>query len=103
MDSRTLPEEALELGRIRCDDLRRVELAAEALLQLERPQERRRHRHLLVEREPDEERERILRDELVRLVRVGEVERLGHELIVTASAYVGASRMEGGDSMTCTS
>ena len=34
--------------------------------------------HLLVDREPDQERERIGRDELVRLVRVGEVERLGH-------------------------
>ena len=38
--------------------------------------------HLLVEGEPDEERERIARDQPVRLVRVREVERLGHDTSV---------------------
>ena len=56
---------------------RRVEVA-EPLPQLERAEERRLHGHLLVEREPDQERERVACDERVGLVVAGEVEAVGH-------------------------
>ena len=72
MDRRLLAEERLEVRVVR--DRLRVE-RAEPLLQAERPCERLLHRHLLVEREADEQRERILRDERVRLVVVREVRR----------------------------
>jgi hypothetical protein len=45
--------------------------------QLERRREGALERHLLVEREPDEERERLAREQLVRLVVAGEVEPVG--------------------------
>ena len=62
-------------------DLGRVE-AAEALLQLERAGERDRHRHLLVEREADEQRERLARDQGIRLGVAGEVQHVGHGSIL---------------------
>ncbi len=58
MDRRLLAEERLEVGG---GDLLRLE-RAEPLLQAERPLERLLHRHLLVEREADEQRERVGRD-----------------------------------------
>ena len=48
----------------------------EPLLQLQRARERRLHRHLLVEREPDQERERALAEEGVGLGVAGEVDRV---------------------------
>ena len=48
------------------------------LLQLQRPGERGRDGHLLVEREPDQERHRLLREQRVGLVVAGEVEPVGH-------------------------
>ena len=51
---------------------------AEPLLELERAGERGRHGHLLVEREADQQRERVLRDERVGLVVAREVEAVGH-------------------------
>ena len=59
MDRRLLPEERLELGGVGRRDRLRVE-RAEAPLELERPCERSLHGDLLVEREADQERERIL-------------------------------------------
>jgi hypothetical protein len=56
---------------------RRVE-RPEPLLERERPHERLHDRHLLVEREADQQRERILGDQRVRLVGVGEVQAIGH-------------------------
>ena len=50
---------------------------AEAALELAGPGEGLLHGHLLVEREPDEERERVAGEERVRLVVVGEVEPVG--------------------------
>ena len=51
----------------------RVE-GADALLDPERPRERLLHRDLLVEREADEERERVGRDERIGLVVLREIE-----------------------------
>ena len=62
-------------------DRARVE-AAQTLLQLQRPEERGRHRHLLVEDEPDQERERLGGDQPVGLRVPGEVQRLGHDSIL---------------------
>ena len=61
---------------------------ADPLLQPERPLERLLNGHLLVDRARSE-RERIGRDELVRLVRVGEVERLGHASSVDLGGTLG--------------
>ncbi len=88
VDRRALAEDHLELVGIHRCDRRRVE-RADPLRELLRAEERRRHRHLLVECEADEERERLLRDELVRLLRLGEVERLGHARMVDARRYPG--------------
>ena len=55
---------------------RQQSLGNRDFLELERPQERCRHGHLLVEREPDQERERITRDQRIRLGVVGEVENV---------------------------
>ena len=44
---------------------------------LKRPGERALHRDLLVEREPDQERERVAREERVRVGIAGEVDRVG--------------------------
>src|SRR5512132_2546937 len=52
VNRRLLAKQPLELTGIGGRDLARIE-RPEALLQLERPEERRRNRHLLVEREAD--------------------------------------------------
>jgi hypothetical protein len=83
VDRRLLAERPLERLGIHRRDSSRVE-GADPLLQLERACERGRNGHLLVEGEADEERERLAREQPVRLVRVGEVERLGHPWIVDA-------------------
>ena len=58
MDRRALAEGRLELLGIHRRDRCGVE-RADPLLELQRPGERRLDRHLLVDREPDEERERL--------------------------------------------
>ena len=73
VDGRLLAEYILQPLRIDACDLRRVE-ATEPLLDLERSGERGRHRHLLVEREADEERKRVFRDQPVGGVVTGEVQ-----------------------------
>ena len=91
MDPRALAEHVLERLRIHRGDSARIE-RPDALLQLERACERGLHRDLLVEREADEERERLTGDQLVRLVRVGEVERLGHDRMLEESLCRGPRR-----------
>ncbi len=81
VDAGLLAEDLQQAVRVEAGDLGGVE-AAEALLQLERPGEGLLHRHLLVEHEADEERERLGRDQLVRLGVPGEVERVGHASIL---------------------
>ena len=84
MDGRGLAEGGLELvGWQGCDALR-VEMT-ESLLQLQRSRERGRHGHLLVEGEPDEECERVVRQKLVGLDVPREVDRFrfGHTLDAT--------------------
>ena len=70
---RLLAERGLDLHRVEACDLER----SQALLDLERACERGLDGHLLVEREPDQQCERIGGQELVRLVAVGEVEPVG--------------------------
>ena len=81
VDRRLLAERLQEPVGIAPRDLGRVE-AAQTLLQLQRAEERGRHRHLLVEDEPDQERERLLRDQPVGLVVPGEVQCVGHDSIL---------------------
>ena len=71
---RPLAEGRVEHSRIHGRDARRVEVA-EPLLQLERSREGGLHRHLLVEREADQQRQRVSRQQRVRLWIAGEVER----------------------------
>ena len=77
MDRRLLPEDLLEPGGIHPCDLGGIE-APEPLLQLERSEERRRHCHLLIESEPDQEREWIAGDERIGFRVPREVKRVGH-------------------------
>ncbi len=88
MDAWALAEHAHELFGIHRSDRGRVE-RADALLQLERAEERGLHRDLLVEREADQQRERLLRDQRVRLVRVREIERFGHGFECRPARYSG--------------
>ena len=67
-------EHRLEVGRGKRGGVDR----AEPLAQHERALERLLHAHLLVEREPNEQRHRIGGDQRIGLVRVGEVEPVGH-------------------------
>src|SRR6476620_4980955 len=67
MNRRLLAKHPLELTGIGRSELARVE-RSEALLELERPEERRWHRHLLVEREADQQCERLLGEQRVCLV-----------------------------------
>ena len=76
MDGRPLAEGGFERGGVELGDRAGVE-RAEPLLDLERAGESGRHRHLLVEREADEERHRLRGQELVRLVAVREVQPVG--------------------------
>jgi hypothetical protein len=70
----SLPEDRVEQCRVGRGDLARVE-RPEPLLQLERPRERRLYGHLLVEREADQEGERVLGEECVCRIVAREVER----------------------------
>ena len=76
VDSRPLAEDLLEARRVHGRDCGSIE-PAYPVGELLRARERGRHRHLLVEREADEEGERLAREELVGRVRVGEVEGAG--------------------------
>ncbi len=76
VDGGRLAEERLELARVGRGDRAGVE-RAESALELQRAGERRLHGYLLVEREPDQQRERILGDELVGLVVAREVQPIG--------------------------
>ncbi len=67
VDRRLLAEDGVEPVGVERRDLGRVE-PAQPLLQLERAEERRRHRHLLVEREADQQCERVARDQRVRFL-----------------------------------
>ena len=78
VDGRLLTERGLDLGRIEMRDLQRPE----PLLDFQRAQECGLNRHLLVEREPDQKRQRVGRDELVRLVAVGVVEPVGADVLM---------------------
>ena len=93
MDRRPLAEDLLEPVRIGSRDLGRVE-PSEPLLQLERAGERGRNRHLLVEDEPDEERQRLGGEQLVRLGVPGEVQRVGHASILAPGVERGDDRTE---------
>ena len=73
MDGRLLAEERLEVGIGHGAGLER----AEPLLQPERAEERLLHCHLLVEREADEERERILGEQRVGFVVARVVQPVG--------------------------
>ena len=81
MDRRLRPEGLLQ---VELRELVRVE-RPDPLLQDVRAGERLRHRHLLVDREADEQRERILGEQLARLRVVGEVERLRHTSMLTVA------------------
>ena len=87
MDGGLLAEGGFELIGWKLGDERGVEMA-ESLLQLERPEEGGRHGHLLVEREPDEECERVFCEELIGLGGSGEVDRswFGHGLDATCAS-----------------
>ena len=74
MDGGALAEDRLEVG---LGQRRRFD-RAEPLAQHERAHERLLHGHLLVEREADDQRHRVRRDERIGLVGVGEVEAIGH-------------------------
>ena len=94
MDRRTLAERVLERLRVHGCDRARVE-RPDPLLEAERPGERLLHRHLLIDREPDQQRERVTGDQRVRLVRVREVQRLGHgfDSRLSVCASCGSSTM----------
>ena len=73
-------------SRSACGDLRRLE-RPEPLLQPQRPEERLLDRDLLVEREPDQQGKRVVREEPARLLVVGEPERLGHAPMLPARYF----------------
>ena len=73
--------------------MRRLE-RAEPLFQPQRPEERLLHGDLLVEREPDEQRERIFREQLVGRFVHCEVERVGHGLILRRGLQQSAAALD---------
>jgi hypothetical protein len=73
VEGRTLAEDPVELARVHARDLGSAE-KAKAPLELERARERFLHRNLLVENEPDQERERVFGEEGVGLVVAREME-----------------------------
>ena len=90
MDRRLRPEQRLEVG---LRDLGRLE-RAEPLLQSQRAEERLLHGDLLVEREPDEQRERIVGEQSVGRLVLREVERLGHGLILRRGLQQSAAALD---------
>ena len=91
MDRRALAEHGLEPRGIGGGDRTGVE-CAQPVPELQRSEERRRDGHLLVEREADQERERIAAMQRVRLCVVREVQRLGHVCECRAHASPSAMR-----------
>ena len=84
MDRRLLAEDLIEPGWVERSDLLRVEVA-EPLLQLERAVKGLLDGDLLIQREPDQQRQRALRQEPVGLGIAGEVDRCrcgGHSAIL---------------------
>jgi hypothetical protein len=75
VDGRPLAEHRLEPLRVGVGDRPRLE-RPEPLFQLERAGEGGLHRHLLVERESDQQRERLARQERIRLGIAREVDRV---------------------------
>ena len=73
-----LAEDRLEVGR--CD--RTGVERAQPFLQPQGSEERLLNRHLLVERESDQQRHGVVRDQLVGLVGVGEMQAIGHGAIL---------------------
>ncbi len=90
VDRGLLPEERLEVG---LRDLLRIE-RPEPLLESQRAEERLLHRDLLVEREADEQRERIGREQPARLLVLGEPERLGHPRILRRGLHTSAAALD---------
>ncbi len=90
VDRGLLAEERLEVG---LRDLLRIE-RPEPLLQPQRAEERLLHGDLLVEREADEERERIVREQPACLFVVGEPERRGHAAILRGGGHHGVAAGE---------
>ena len=82
VDGGLLAEHRLEVCVRERGRVERTEALADHL----RSRKRLLHRHLLVEDEADEQRERVGRDECVRVVVVGEVEAIGHGAIVRCAA-----------------
>ena len=76
MQRRSLPEDVGQRLRIHLGDAARIQVA-ESALQLQRSAERLLHGHLLVEREADQQRQRIGGEQPVGLVVAGEVELVG--------------------------
>ena len=73
-----VPEHRLELGGVHRRDRAGIELVhPEPLLQQERRAERPLHRDLLVQQHPDQDRERLPREELIGRRAGGEVQRGG--------------------------
>ena len=87
VDGRRRPERSLQGRGVHLRDRPGVE-GADPLSQLERAGERLLDRDLLVDGEADEERDGLVRDEPVRLVRIGEVQRLGHTSILDARSRI---------------
>jgi hypothetical protein len=83
VEGRPLAEDLHEPLGLERRQLRGVE-AAEPALEVERAVERLLHRHLLVEHEADQERQRVAGEQGVRLGVTGEVERVGHGSILSS-------------------
>ena len=78
MQGRTLAEGPVQLGGIGAGDPGWIEVAQPAA-QVDRSRKRLLHGHLLIEREPDQQRQGIAGDQLVGLVGVGEVQPIWHQ------------------------
>ena len=76
MKCRWRAEDGLELGRIDRRDPRGIEMP-EPALELGGPREGLLHRDLLIQRETDQERQRVVGEQAVRLGVAGERERVG--------------------------
>ena len=81
MDSRPLAEDGVQIG---VGQHRGVE-RPDPLADRHRSREGLLHRHLLIEQEPDQQRHRLLDEQLVRGVVVSEIQTIGHMQIVSAA------------------
>jgi len=91
VNGRPLPEHRVKIGL--GQDCRGER--PEPLLDGQRPREGFLHRHLLVERKPHEQRHRVLGDQLVGFVGVGEVQLLRH-IVILWPARQGCGESAGG-------